>query len=153
MRKLLDRLIAGLAEDGDLDGLLKKLGATPRQAAHALASRRARSLVETRRMLAQVQVELQASLYAARAVALLRKMMEEEEKPHVQLRAAVALLSLARPRKEEQRSAEETLPSVNAAAAKEYLAEASPCAIEHKREEMMGAPPEKEEAGSGNAGV
>lgn len=150
MRKALSSLIAGLAEGEDLEKLLRRVGLSLGQAARALLSPKGQSQMESRRVVAQAQVHLQTSLCAARAVALLKKLLKHP-RPEVRLRAAMALLTLSLPRKGRETPAAGMEGPVDPVKAMAVMEAQSGPAVEQRRREMMGSAPVPPETDQGEA--
>ena len=91
-----ENLIGTLVSGVDLDRVLEEHGMTAPQMVHAILCKRGKGEMAARRRLAKIQRELLAHRFSAFAVQKVCAVLQEKEKPELWLKAAAAVLEVAR---------------------------------------------------------
>jgi hypothetical protein len=147
MSQSIDHLLDRLADGDDLRQVLGDLGITPRRAARALNSRRAKARLDARRALAHTQVELQAMQQTAHAMKQLAAMLKSD-KPETLLKATALLLGVAFPKAASREKRSPATRPVDPEVAREWLAAIADVMAARRRVEAMGPAPRQLGAGT-----
>jgi hypothetical protein len=146
----MEKLIAALAESGDLEETLKTLDLSAWRAARALASRHGQAQLAARRALARAQMELQARRHLAAVVHDFRKVLDEA-KPEVTLKAAALLMSLLAEAPPAKDVGKPRRPRIDPGVSQEWLAGLAEVITDHRQRAAMGPPPAAPEDSAASA--